>query len=78
MYADTPSTAPTALSTITRPMFRTPRSGPMCAIPKSTAWSTTAVTTEQRESNPLSTSPRKMISSTMGAATTANTSMAMT
>ena len=78
MYAETPNTAPTALSTSTRPTLRTPRSGPMWAMPKSTACSPSAATTENRDSNPRSTSPRNTISSTIGAAITASTSIAIT
>jgi hypothetical protein len=78
MYADAPSTAPTALSTKMRPTLRTPRSGPMCARPNSTACSATAVTAEYRESSPRNTRPRNTISSTMGAAMTASTSIAIT
>jgi hypothetical protein len=76
-YAAAPNTMPTLDSTTASPMLPLPRDGSTWATPNSVPWMTIAGTGPIRDRRPRSTTPRKMISSTIGAATTVTITIAI-
>ncbi len=76
--AAVPNASPTPVSTITRPALPAPRIGSTWATPNSTACTAMALGHDSRLRSDRRTTPRKTISSTIGAAITAVTTIATT